>query len=204
MVPAEKSAPLFYLIMPDINTTTPAYSPMQTVKRRFFAMRNGVIADVLRRAGSPFRIIFGLNLPQIVDIARQTGKDGQLGRELWANSTTRESKLLAPMLMDPADFLENEARLWLNDIMCVEVADVLCHRLLRHVPYALSLADDLAVSDNAMLRYVGARLMMNLVGAAPSKASEIARKIQSQPHALTDRLAAMLAEEAEFYLAEQK
>ena len=50
------------------------YGPMQTVKRRFFAMRNGVIADVLRKGGSPFRTIFGLNLPQIAEIAADTGK----------------------------------------------------------------------------------------------------------------------------------
>ncbi len=28
---------------------TNQYNPMQIIKRRFFAMRNGVVADVLRR-----------------------------------------------------------------------------------------------------------------------------------------------------------
>ena len=49
-----------------------SFNEMQTVKRHFFALRNGVIADALRRAGSPFRIIFGLNLPQIAEIAMKT------------------------------------------------------------------------------------------------------------------------------------
>ena len=30
---------------------TPKYNPMQTVKREFFAMRNGIIADTYRKAG---------------------------------------------------------------------------------------------------------------------------------------------------------
>lgn len=59
------------------------FSRLQHVKRRFFAMRNGVIADTYRRAGSPFRIIFGLNLPQITEIAAEFAPDSELAAELW-------------------------------------------------------------------------------------------------------------------------
>ena len=45
------------------------YNRMQIIKRRFFAMRNGIIADTLRKAGLDYRMIFGLNLPQVVEIA---------------------------------------------------------------------------------------------------------------------------------------
>ncbi|MDE6370251.1 MAG: hypothetical protein K2K92_02035, partial [Duncaniella sp.] len=76
----------------------PEYSPIQTIKRRFFAMRNGVIADTLRKAGLPYRIIFGLNLPQIAEIAEETGADEALARQLWADTGTRESMMLAPMI----------------------------------------------------------------------------------------------------------
>lgn len=176
------------------------YNPMQRVKRQFFAMRNGVIADVLRRAGSPFRIIFGLNLPQIVDIARAVGCDPELGRQLWHNDTTRESMLLAPMLMDASTFGRAEAEAWIGAVPATEIADVLCHRLLRHVDYALPLAHDLAVSDSPMLRYTALRLMFNLVASQPQQALEIARKVAQNPHALTDRLAAMLADEARFQM----
>ena len=58
------------------------YNDMQLVKRRFFAMRNGIIADTLRSAGSPFKIIFGLNLPQIIDIASQTPHTIELAEQL--------------------------------------------------------------------------------------------------------------------------
>ncbi len=177
---------------------------MQTVKRRFFAMRNGVIAEVLRKAGSPFRIIFGLNLPQIVDIARGIGRDPELGRALWANSTTRESMLLAPMLMEPAEFTRAEARSWAESVGAVEVADILCHRLLRHVPYAAEMGAELADSTDAMQRYLGARLMMNIVGQYPGAAKAVAEKVAAAANPLTDRLAAMLAEEARFYLDDQQ
>ncbi len=72
--------------MEEHNNITSPYNDMQTIKRRFFAMRNGIIADVLRRGGSPFRIIFGLNLPQIVEIAAENEASADLARRLWANT----------------------------------------------------------------------------------------------------------------------
>lgn len=164
------------------------------VKRRFFAMRNGVIADVLRRSGSPFSIIFGLNLPQIADIAADYAPDEELAERLWANTTTRESMLLAPMLVDRAAFTADDARRWLSGVPAAEVADVLCHRLLRHLPYAWALADELTGSRGPMLRYTAVRLAFNLVGSKPAHALAIAE-------ALPDvAVSAMLAEEARFLM----
>lgn len=74
-------------------------SPLQAIKHRFYAMRNGIVADTLRRAGAEYRVIFGVNLPQLKEIASDIGYDAGLARELWANVSTRESVLLAPMIM---------------------------------------------------------------------------------------------------------
>lgn len=78
--------------------TMPEYNRMQLIKRRFYAMRNGIIADTLRKAGLGYKIIFGLNLPQITEIASGLTADADLAEELWADRRTRESMLLAPML----------------------------------------------------------------------------------------------------------
>lgn len=149
---------------------------MQAIKRRFFAMRNGVVADVLRRAGSPYRVIFGLNLPQIVDIASSTGPSRELAEALWANNTTRESVLAAPMLMPRDAFTIEDARRWSETVPDREAADYLCHRLLRHMPYAMSLADELSLAGG-IKRYTGVRLAVNLVYAHPAEAMAIAARI---------------------------
>lgn len=169
------------------------YSPMQTVKRGFFAMRNGVIADTPRKGGSPFRIIFGLNLPQIVDIAAQTGTNPSLAEDLWHNTTTRESMLLAPMLVAPDAFSKADALRWIADIPTAEVADVLCHRLLRHLPFAWELAEELCDADMPFAAYTALRLAFNLVASNPSRAAAIAARF---PERL---LARSLAEEAAFF-----
>lgn len=150
------------------------YNPMQKVKRHFFAMRNGVIADTMRTAGAPFKIIFGLNLPQIVEIASNIGPSKDLAKDLWHNTTTRESMLLAPMLVPHDDFSKVEAREWIKDIPYPEVADILCHRLLRHMPYAVDLAEELVQPANEdMERYTGVRLAFNIY----MKNADAARRI---------------------------
>lgn len=148
---------------------------MQTVKRRLFAMRNGIIADVYRKAGSPYRIIFGLNLPQIVEIAAETEPSRELSEALWANTTTRESLLLAPMIMPKETFTINDARRWTSSIPDSEAADILCHRLLKHMPYAAEIALELAKSDNAMQRYTGVRLAFNIIYKDSVSACQAAR-----------------------------
>ncbi len=45
-----------------------SYSRMQEMKRAIYAMRNGVVADALRSARSPYRFIMGVNLPQLKEI----------------------------------------------------------------------------------------------------------------------------------------
>ena len=140
-----------------------SFNEMQSVKRDFFAMRNGVIADTLRRSGSPFKIIFGLNLPQLSEIVQRTPHRRDLAERLWANSTTRESKLMAPMLIGRDEFTIEDARRWIADVVAEEVADVVCLKLLKHLPFASDFANELAASDDRLARYTGLRLKFNIL-----------------------------------------
>lgn len=180
--------------------TQPAFNDMQTVKRHFFALRNGVIADTFRRAGSPFRIIFGLNLPQLVEIASKTPHVPDLAERLWSNVTTRESMLLAPMIYPVDEFGIDVARRWVDGVPTPEVADILCHRLLRRTPYATELAKELCGSESEMGRYTGLRLWFNLVAQKPAEALAAAKKELEAPMPLTGPIATSLADEATFLL----
>ncbi|MDE5567497.1 MAG: hypothetical protein K2J12_03550 [Muribaculaceae bacterium] len=181
-----------------------SFSDMQTVKRNFFAMRNGVIADTLRRSGSPFRIIFGLNLPQISEIALKSPHSREMAESLWANKTTRESMLIAPMLVKQEDFTIDDARRWIADIPAEEVADVLCLKLLKHLGYAASLADELAGSSDRMARYTGLRLKFNLLNIDVRDALRYAEKaLSSETDKRCITLAAQLKDECLWMLEEE-
>lgn len=185
-------------------TDNPQFNKMQTLKRRFFAMRNGLLADQLRRAGSKFRIMFGLNIIQLNDIARDYGHDPELARTLWANTTTRESLLLAPMLWQPDDFTYDGLLQLCASVTEPEIADMVCHKLIKPRGDILSIIDTLSSSPEPLMRYMALRLTLPLIGSriSPSDAAITADREIAAAHQLTLSLATMVKSEADFLLEE--
>lgn len=175
------------------------FNSMQAVKRQFFALRNGVIADHLRRTDGGYKIVFGLNLPQLAEIAASTGYDEKLADALWDNKSTRESMMLAPMLIDPETMPREKAAAWIMQVQHREVADILCHKLLRHTPYALELAQELHESDIPLVRYTVIRLLFNLLPASASAAKEICLREIPAGNSITAPIARQLLDELEFH-----
>ena len=161
-------------------------------------MRNGVIADSLRKAGCPRRLIWGVNLPQLSEIAAGLEKSVELAEALWADSSLRESILLAPMVYPLESINIERAREMVDDILWAEEADILCFKLLRNADFAPDLARELCQSDRPLKRYAGLRLWFNIVAKHPSGALEAALGELSRPEPLG--LASMLAEEARLFL----
>lgn len=153
---------------------------VRLTKRSFFAYRNGILVDVLRKAGSPYKMIFGLNIPQIVEIATATGRDHELALALFADRTTRESQLLAPMIAD-RDAVDRDCALrLLKEAPDSEAVDILCHRLLRHLPFASEI-----VPDDSLPPYSALRLAANLTASAPDTARAVADRYPGHPLAAT-------------------
>ncbi len=164
---------------------------LREVKQQFFALRNGLLADTLRKQASlPHRVIFGLNIIQLREIAERAGKDLALAEALWADRDCRESRLLAPMILP-----EPNAQ-WLTEVQTPEEADILCHRSLRNHPRALDFALEAIGSSVPLTRYSGLRLLLNLLPQAAPQAAEILPTLP--PHPLTAAVAAQLAQELEF------
>ncbi len=148
-------------------------------KQRFFALRNGLLADTLRKqASDPHRMIFGLNLPQLREIAAEAGQDQALADLLWADADCRESRLLAPMVCPP----ESVRLQWLGQVCSPEEADVICHRLLRRQPGAMDSAVELFEStDDQLMRYAALRLLLNLMSGSAQVAVPLARQAADTP-----------------------
>lgn len=168
---------------------------MQEVKRRFFAMRNGAVADSLRRQGAPYRIIFGLNLPQIVEIARDFAPDNDLALQLRDNTATRESMLLAPMLYDRADADRELAVDWLTHAPTTEVIDVACLKLFRYLPDAPAVVDALEAVGTPLARYASLRLGANILPAHIDRVEQIAQAEADRRDPLTATAARMILDD---------
>lgn len=161
-------------------------------------MRNGLTADTLRRGGCPHRIIFGLNLPQIAEIAAERGKDQGMARRLWQNDSTRESQLMAPMIWPVEELDYATAKELVAESRSTEVVDVLCHRLLRHADFALQLAVELADSERELDRYGAMRLLWHFLTKEPAKIREIATREIERPRSITTLPARQIIDELDF------
>ena len=120
---------------------------MREIKHEFMVYRNGIVADTLRKAGDNHNIIFGLQLPVLKQIAiglknRLTETElTELAHALWADSAVRESRLLTPLILTPANIDLNTATKMCQEIITPEEADILIFALLRHTPWLQQLHD---------------------------------------------------------------
>ena len=140
------------------------------IRKEFFAFRNGIVADKLRKAGDPHTMIMGcllVDVQAIVQRQREAIDDAQtlkaLALELWNDTNSRECRLAAPMLY-PAELMTLEQALqWCLSVETIEVADNLCHKLLRHIAEADALFRQLINHEKPLVKYTGYRLLLNLL-----------------------------------------
>ena len=133
------------------------------IKQSFLAFRNGIVADALRKAGMPYGIIFGLQLPQLSEIARAYEPDRELAEALWADTGVRESRLLAAWLYPPEALSPGRAAEMALGALTREEADILSFRLLLRHPQARAIADMIAAGASTPLQaYAAEALDRNL------------------------------------------
>ncbi|MDE6018776.1 MAG: DNA alkylation repair protein [Muribaculaceae bacterium] len=131
---------------------------LAAIRKEFFALRNGMIADTLRKGGLEQKYIFGLQLPQIKDLALRFAPENdenasELARSLWSDKECREARILACHLMPPTLMTKEEALNWAGDSTSREESDILAFRLLRHLPFAEKIAEELEASDSHINKY---------------------------------------------------
>ena len=108
-------------------------------KGRFMALRNGIIADVYRKAGiSCYHVIYGLNLPQLKALAKELGKDEALARKLWEDRNVRESRLLSTWLWPEATVTDQLKQKLLEESQTKEERDYLLLNLPGSVSRSVS------------------------------------------------------------------
>lgn len=149
---------------------------LQQLRRRLYAMRNGIVADALKKGGCPYPLIYGVNLPQLNEIAREIGISEDDAEILWADKGLRESALLAPMIFPVEKLTIAKARQLIESAAWEEEIDILCLKLIRNADFAAELAEELSNSNIPFKRYAGLRLWLNLINKYPHEALLAAKR----------------------------
>ena len=78
---------------------------------------------------------YGVSIPDLRRIASKAGVDHSLASRLWKKDT-RETRILASMIDDPARVTEKQADEWVRDFDYWEICDQCCMNLFEDTPFA--------------------------------------------------------------------
>ena len=172
---------------------------VREIRKEFFAFRNGIVADKLRKAGDPHSVIMGCLLVDVQGIAQRTKETiddeeqlAAIASELWSDTNSREGRLAAPMLYPSEGMSMEQALEWCQTVETVEVADNLCHKLLRHTTDADALFRQLIADEKPLVKYTGYRLLLNLLLMSKVQATAQLRAAIEAEVATTQPLIAQL------------
>lgn len=138
---------------------------------------NGITAKSIRESGMGYRLVYGVELPRLREIASGYTPDRRLAQALW-NEDIRESKILAILLFPVDEFDRDMANLWVESLHReqAELAGLLVMDILVHEPYAAEQAFLWMADDRQMHQLCGflliTRLMMQGAVLSPDAAAE--------------------------------
>lgn len=136
---------------------------LQLIKRDFRSLMNGTAAASLREKGLHYRLIFGVEWPQLMRLSAEIGKDHDLAQALWKEDI-RECRLLAGLIQPVETFSLELADVWIETMHYPEEAQYTVLSLFRHLPHVSEAAFNWIARSEEMYRLCGwlvlARLFM--------------------------------------------
>ena len=143
---------------------------VQEIKRSFRQMMDGATSASMRNKGLDYKLNWGASLVMLRNEAKEIGQDYQLAIELWKEDI-RECKILATLLMPPAEMLPEVAELWMEQTPNVEIAEQAAFNLYQHMDSASDLAYKWIASGRELDQLCGYHILSRLFmqGQSPNE-----------------------------------
>ena len=104
---------------------------------------------------------YGVSVPNLRRIARETGKDRDLAQRLW-EAGIRETRILACMIDTPEMVTEDQMESWVRDFSYWEICDQCCQNLFGRTKFAYRKAIEWSSSNEEFVKRAGFVLMARL------------------------------------------
>lgn len=134
------------------------------IKKELRASMNGILSAKMREAGMPYKLVFGVELPRLMNIAKEFEPSRPLAQMLW-NENIRESKILATLLMPIDEMLPEMADIWVDEVPTDEIAQLAVMNLFSRVPWASEMAFVWMAAEDKMRQLCGFLIMARLLQA---------------------------------------
>lgn len=93
----------------------------------------------------------GVSIPDLRNLAKETGKNHPLARQLWA-SGIHETKILASMIDEPGMVTEEQMDSWVKDFDSWDVCDQVCDNLFQYTKVAYKKIDRWSIRDEEFVK----------------------------------------------------
>jgi len=142
-------------------TNEETYNRLKSIKRSFRLFMNGVASRSMREKGLGYKINWGVQIPDIMRMAEEYGKDYNLAVELWKEDI-RECKILATIIMPAEEMSRELVDIWIEQTVTSEIAEMAVFNLYQHLGFAPELAYEWIASDNEMKQLSGFLLLARM------------------------------------------
>ena len=104
---------------------------------------------------------YGVSIPNLRKIAKETGRDQDLSLKLW-ECNTRETRILAGMIGDPAKVTLEQMESWVREFTYWEICDQCCMNLFEKTVFAYRQAEQWSMNEEEFIKRTGFVLMARL------------------------------------------
>ena len=101
---------------------------------------------------------YGVSVPNLRKIAKETGKDHALAQQLWT-SGIHEARILASMVDDPKMVTEEQMESWVKDFDSWDVCDQCCMNLFDKTSFAYGKAMEWSAREEEFIKRASFAMM---------------------------------------------
>ncbi len=131
------------------------------ILQKLEALSNPEAVAGMARFGINPENTYGVSIPNLRQIAKETGKDHALAQKLWV-SGIHEARILASMVDDPEMVTEEQMGGWVQDFDSWDVCDQCCMNLFEKTGFAYQKANEWSSNDREFTKRTAFVLMARL------------------------------------------
>ena len=129
--------------------------------KRLESLSNPLAVEGMAKYGITPEKVYGVSIPNLRKIARETGKNHDLAQQLWETGI-RETRILASMIDNPKVVTEDQMESWVKDFDSWDVCDGCCQNLFEKTEFAYRKAIEWSSSYEEFIKRAGFVLMARL------------------------------------------
>lgn len=131
------------------------------ILKKLKALSDSKAIEGMARYGITPQKTFGVSIPNLRKIAKETGRNQDLAQKLWALDT-RETRILACMIDVPAGVTKVQMENWVKTFDYWEICDQCCMNLFEKTRFAYQKAEEWSQREEEFVKRAGFVLMARL------------------------------------------